>query len=364
MLTFFEVLSLYYIVVQLNKKTGVIIMSTMKSNEYVYYGPDDGGLYPQVGSVSSGETVTVIWREIANGYLWAHIEYNVTGTNQKKRGYVNASTVNITETVSNYTQSLQTRYIHTAGPTYLGPDDNNLYPEAGSVSYAEEVKWVCSIRENDFVYIEYDISGGKKKRAYIHGNSLGTSAPSLKPGRYLEGNIINSQGEKWHITGGWNNKGHVAIDVVRHNSSGTSVPDKEVYAIAAGTVVSKGTNSANGNYVIIKHTTAQNKTYYSLYFHLDSYYNKTSVAENEAIGIMGNTGSASRGTHLHLSITKNQPTGGCYGYYKVNDVNTPFNETGSGYFDYYNSANVFLNRFYNPTKYFELGESLINNAYN
>ena len=70
---------------------------------------------------------------------------------------------------------------------------------------------------------------------------------------------------------------------------------------------------------------------------------------------MGNTGSSSVGEHLHLGITKNQPAGGYYGYYYVNGVKTRY--SGETYVDNQN------NRFYNPTKYFTQGESIINNNY-
>ncbi len=336
-------------------------MSTMKSSQTVYYGPKaDLNMYPKVGSVSANEQVKVVLKEVANGNTWAYIEYNVTGSTQKKRGYVLASTVSITENVTTYNTSKQTRYVRTASSTYLGPDANK-YPVAGSVSLGEEVSWVCSVREGAYVLIEYDISGGQKKRAYIDANCLGTSAPEMASGRYIQGGKINSAGDYWHITNQWNGNnnantnGHLAIDVVRKNSSGTSLSGKEVYAIADGTVVDRGSQKANGNYVIIRHSTAAGKIYYSLYYHLKESYNKTSVKKNEAIGIMGNTGSSSVGEHLHLGITKNQPAGGYYGYYYVNGVKTRF--SGETYVDNQN------NRFYNPTKYFTQGESIINNNY-
>ena len=63
-------------------------------------------------------------------------------------------------------------------------------------------------------------------------------------------------------------------------------------------------NSANGNAVVIEHTTADGKTYYSMYGHLKQSYDKTTVAKNEAIGIMGNEGLQSQGEHLHLGIDR------------------------------------------------------------
>lgn len=342
-------------------------MSTMKNGRPVYYGPkEDTSLYPTVGSVSSNESVKVIWKEIANSNTWAHIEYSVTGTSQKKRGYVPADTVNITENVTTYNTSSQKRFVRTAGDTYLGPDAT-IYPIAHYVSLGTEVEWICSIRDGMYVYVEYSIGSGKKKRAYINANFLGTTAPTLQPTKYVQGNVINSSGDYWNITNQWNGNntpethGHLAIDVTRLNN-GSKISKAEVYAIADGTIVSKGFQSANGNYVIIKHTTSMNKTYYSLYYHLDDYYeDKTQVSKNDAIGIMGDTGTASGGEHLHLGITRDKPAGNYYGYYRVNDVKTRFTN-GENYIDY--TADFYSNRFYNPTKYFTVGESLIDNNYN
>ena len=332
-------------------------MSTMKSAQSVYFGPKaDVSIYPKVGSVSANEPVTAIWKEVANGNTWAQIEYNVTGTSNKKRGYVLASTVNITETITTFNESKETRYVRTASSTYLGPDANK-YPVAGSVSLGESVNWICKVREGAYVYIEYNISGGQKKRAYINANCLGTSAPEMAPGRYVEGGKINSAGDYWHIHNGWNgSNGHLAIDIHRYNSSGTKINGGDIYAIASGTIVDSGYNAANGNYIVIRHATANSKTYYSFYCHLDKIYNKTTVSKNEAIGVMGTTGTASTGVHLHLAITKQQATGGTWGYYR-NSSGNKSSFSGDNFVDYESK------RYYNPAKYFSLGETLIDNNY-
>lgn len=78
---------------------------------------------------------------------------------------------------------------------------------------------------------------------------------------------------------------------------------------------------------------------------------------------MGNIGSSSAGEHLHLGITKQQPSGETRGYYRPGGIGIPsstFSETGSGYFYY--GADQYT-RFYNSTKYFSSGDTLINTNY-
>lgn len=336
-------------------------MATATANGTLYYGPSQTK-YPSEGNING--TVTILWKEGD----WYYVE---TNTNPRRRGYI-PTLSNIVGGVTLFTPTLLTRYtistIPSNEPTYQGPATN--YKSAGSLGPDETVKFLSDNGSNtltkigDYAMVEYDITGStQKKRAWFPHMKLTTTAPVFYPGKYIQGQKINSSGEKWYITNSWNGNGttttngHLAIDVVRLNSSGSQVFDKEVYAVASGTVADKGNNSANGNYMVLKHTTNTGKIYYSLYYHLSSYYSKTSYAAGEAIGVMGNTGSSSNGEHVHLGITRNQPSGGYYGYYYVNGVKTKFTETGSGYFDNQN------NRFYSPTKYFAEGESLINNNY-
>ncbi|MBR2142288.1 RICIN domain-containing protein [Anaerovibrio sp.] len=103
---------------------------------------------------------------------------------------------------------------------------------------------------------------------------------------------------------------HAGIDV--KSSSG----DKTVYATADGTVAASGWNSANGNFVIIQHV-LNGKTIYSFYCHMSkrSVNKGNSVKSGTPIGIIGNTGSASAGEHLHFSfVDKLMSSGGYWGY--------------------------------------------------
>ena len=64
-------------------------MARMKSAQAVYYGPADSG-YPSVGRVSANESVDFLWTE----GTWCYIRYSVSGTANKKCGYVPETAVN------------------------------------------------------------------------------------------------------------------------------------------------------------------------------------------------------------------------------------------------------------------------------
>ena len=102
---------------------------------------------------------------------------------------------------------------------------------------------------------------------------------------------------------------HAGIDIA--SSSG----DKNIYAASSGTVAKVGYNGANGNYVILKHNLS-GKTVYSFYAHLSSYCvrNGQTVDKGSKIGIIGNTGSSSFGTHLHFAVVDTLWSGSYYGY--------------------------------------------------
>lgn len=102
---------------------------------------------------------------------------------------------------------------------------------------------------------------------------------------------------------------HIGIDY------GSST-DKNVYAIANGTVAEVGYNSANGNYIVIKHTISE-KAVYSFYAHLKSYSvsKGSSVTAGKKIAVVDATESSANGTvHLHFAITDALWSGSYYGY--------------------------------------------------
>lgn len=100
---------------------------------------------------------------------------------------------------------------------------------------------------------------------------------------------------------------HLGVDLL--GSSDT------VYATASGNVVRAGRNNANGNYIVIQHTLS-GKTVYSFYAHLarSTVSAGTQVGKGQQIGIVGNTGSASAGKHLHFAMMNTLWNGSYYGY--------------------------------------------------
>ncbi|MGN1419822.1 MAG: M23 family metallopeptidase [Acutalibacteraceae bacterium] len=100
---------------------------------------------------------------------------------------------------------------------------------------------------------------------------------------------------------------HIGVDYASNS-------DSNIYSVANGTVVAVGTNSANGKYIIIKHTIS-GKAIYSFYAHLSSYNvsKGSSVSKGGKIGVVGKTGSANNVIHLHFAFVDTLWTGG--GYY-------------------------------------------------
>lgn len=102
---------------------------------------------------------------------------------------------------------------------------------------------------------------------------------------------------------------HAGIDIA------SSVGNSNIYATASGIVDRCGWNSANGNYVVIKHS-INGGTVYSFYAHLSSYCVSVGayVDSSTKIGVMGNTGSGSAGAHLHFAFVDTSCAGNYYGY--------------------------------------------------
>lgn len=240
----------------------------------------------------------------------------------------------------------------TASLWYITKDNNNLY-------YFQNV--ACKM----YITVNGNATTGtalvmKKKQTSNQGfvlnkattstdtSSNNTSTNTLK--------IYNYDASGWNANGnGWNHDsssgkyfGHLGVDYIK---TGSNVP---VCAIADGTVVYSNKTSKNGNTVTIKHS-INGKTFYSFYAHMKD---GTRVAKNktvkagEQIGVMGNTGS-STSTHLHLGIYTGPLEGDQYGYNKVNNKNTKFNDNNKGYWDFNG------NRFYDPQKFFATNGNII-----
>lgn len=173
----------------------------------------------------------------------------------------------------------------------------------------------------DWAHVKYTDDNGKVWQGYAckkylqkvnndGGTQTGDWAWPMK-GYYVSGN-------DWMTKTDRSRPYHLGIDIATKS-------DSNVYAAAAGTVVSCDDNYANGNYVIIKHVIG-GKTVYSFYAHLSSYVSGLSgktVAKGDKIGVYGDTGNFSKGAHLHFAIVDTcWSSGGYFGYgptYTSND---------------------------------------------
>lgn len=264
----------------------------MTAPRNVMYGPSDSGMYPAVVYVANGTTVTAIWKE----GTWVFIE---TGG---KRGYVPASTIQVTESVPTVTFSNAVRYVHTAGPTYLAP--NTSY-SAGSVSYAEKV-WYSGQMTNNYAFIEYytNTAGTTRKRAYFPAGSLGYAAPANEKGIRPVGSSFKTNDYPNYPSGNY----HGGTDI---GSTEGANPQDAVKASFAGTVVSlvnnvaPGTGTSYGNHVVIESTINGTK-YRTWYAHLDSVpsgiTNGKSITKGQTIGYVGNTGNCIPRSYYHLHL--------------------------------------------------------------
>ncbi len=136
-----------------------------------YYGPSSS-LYPsENSSVGPNETVTIVWQEGA----WYYIEYYIGTTTTKIRMYIPTSALSsINGTI--LTKSLSgTTKTSSPATTYAGPGTG--YATAGSVG-TESVTAFNEV-SGSYTFIEYSISGGQKKRAYIDTLKLGSTSSNI-----------------------------------------------------------------------------------------------------------------------------------------------------------------------------------------
>ena len=196
-----------------------IITGKVVSQTPVYFGPNTS-TYPSNNSYAGpNDTVTVFWKE--NSFYY--IEY--PAGSKKKRMYIRAAAVSaISGTVSDFVPSLATRYVQRRDVrTYAGPSDSS-YPEAGSVDYGEAVSFLDQ-KENGYAFIEYSISGGMKKRAWVLAEKLAKQMPTptidnyvtykqyeVIPSAYPMGNATVSQGFNDTTT---THKGHLGYDLCK-----------------------------------------------------------------------------------------------------------------------------------------------------
>lgn len=146
-------------------------MSYMRSNQTTYFGPGTRE-YVTAGSVRKGETVTLIFLDGD----WSFIEYDVSGSSEKKRAYVRNASVYMTEDVPIITPGCSTRYVNTTGDTYTGPASRG-FAVAGSLSRGDQVTYL-GIKTDNYAYVEYVVQNSeKKKRAYVLADHLSYDIP-------------------------------------------------------------------------------------------------------------------------------------------------------------------------------------------
>lgn len=92
---------------------------------------------------------------------------------------------------------------------------------------------------------------------------------------------------------------HSGVDWAK--SEGTPIP-----SIANGTIVLQQWSDVLGNVSVLRVMGSDQKLYYVGFCHLKAEGMKvgTKVKEGDVIGLVGNTGSASSGAHLHLTVSK------------------------------------------------------------
>ena len=146
-------------------------MSTMKSTQPVYSGP--ATTYSMVNAaISMNYVVTALWKE----GTWVCIQYDVTA--DKRRGFVPASAVNITEpSVPTFTPTNYTRYVAGNTTTYNGPSSSG-YPTVATLTSGTVVSFLNK-NEGSFALIEYTLSGSQKTRSYINSANLQLVKPTL-----------------------------------------------------------------------------------------------------------------------------------------------------------------------------------------
>lgn len=126
------------------------------------------GLTSSIGSLSVGEGVTVIWYDDTVAY----INYSSSSTSSGKFGYISRS--KLRGSVSD--SSTDVGIVRTSSTTYY---DTNGIHKAGTFSSGEYVALLS--RADGWDYIEYNISGGKRKRAFVPSSCIehqyGTASP-------------------------------------------------------------------------------------------------------------------------------------------------------------------------------------------
>lgn len=301
-----------------------MITAKIVSGCNTYYGPDTT-VYPVGGSVDTNEEVIVLWRE-GNYYL---IEYGTS--NGQKRMYVPIGSLKeiYGGTIEVYLPPEdEIRYVIKACEVYTGSSAE--FVVAGSVNLYESVKYLGK-KENNYAFIEYDISNSQKKRAWIYANNLGTAEP---PQPKIFDYFSNGYGNNFDFGEKNGSTHHIGVDIGQNTS-------RDVLAIADGKVVAiTGEQENNGIVIVLEHNLSGIPTFYSFYAHLADVTHVVTLNQNVLAGQKiheeyGETGNVT-GPHIHLGIYTGTMTSNPYGYTEdvISSSTSSVYKSGRTYYNY------------------------------
>lgn len=133
-------------------------------------------------------------------------------------------------------------------------------------------------------------------------SSEAPEAPAVTQGTYAK--PVGGDNAKVTSSYGIRDSGtHKGIDIIDDTGSGS-----DILSIADGKVLSSYYSDTFGNTVIVYHEdlSTDDEAIVSVYGHMETRLvdNSNTVSEGDKLGTMGNTGTASRGFHLHLEVRK------------------------------------------------------------
>lgn len=145
-------------------------------NSTIYAGPNPS-VNVALGSVSAGELVTIIRKNLVDGREWVFVEYNTTSG--RKRGHMLFNNLHgylepyRYADLFSYHNAGYDKYISGRMTVYGGPSDQYAvigYVENENVTvYGEEIIYGLGSTNSDYLYIEYNVpgSGATRKAGYI-----------------------------------------------------------------------------------------------------------------------------------------------------------------------------------------------------
>lgn len=134
---------------------------------------DDHDLSVSLGSVFANEGVTVLYTytysDAEKSYDLAYIE--ISTSSGTKRGYIETSYLAGIDYPSSVARVLD------KNAAYSGPDES--YVRLGSVSYNEYVTILAKNTGNDWVWVEYNTTKGRKRGFMLYSNLINCNHPGL-----------------------------------------------------------------------------------------------------------------------------------------------------------------------------------------